>query len=44
MVNIALIGYGKMGQVIEKIVKEKGHEIKAMFTILSRAIYLSIWY
>ncbi len=30
MVNIALIGYGKMGQVIEKIVKEKGHEIKVI--------------
>jgi 4-hydroxy-tetrahydrodipicolinate reductase len=25
--KIALLGYGKMGQVIERIAKERGHEI-----------------
>lgn len=28
--KIALIGYGKMGKTIEKIAKEKGHEISAI--------------
>lgn len=30
MVNIALIGYGKMGQIIEKTALERGHEIKVI--------------
>ncbi|MFM6975312.1 MAG: hypothetical protein ACKOW2_00480 [Sphingobacteriaceae bacterium] len=25
--KIALLGYGKMGQLIEKLAKERGHEI-----------------
>jgi 4-hydroxy-tetrahydrodipicolinate reductase len=28
--KLALIGYGKMGKAIEKIAKEKGHEIKSI--------------
>ena len=31
--KIALIGYGKMGQFIEKIAKERGHEIVAVIDI-----------
>jgi 4-hydroxy-tetrahydrodipicolinate reductase len=30
MVNIALIGYGKMGQIIEKTALDKGHKIVAI--------------
>ncbi len=30
MTSIALIGYGKMGQIIERLAKEKGHEIKVI--------------
>lgn len=30
MVKIGLIGYGRMGKIIEKIAKEKGHEISAI--------------
>ncbi len=30
MVNIALIGYGKMGKIIERIAIEKGHTIKVI--------------
>ena len=28
--KIALIGYGKMGRTIEKIARERGHEIVAV--------------
>jgi len=31
--KIALIGYGKMGQTIEKIVRERGHEIVSVIDI-----------
>ena len=31
--KIALIGYGKMGQFIEKIAKERGHEIVSVIDI-----------
>ncbi|MBR9917888.1 4-hydroxy-tetrahydrodipicolinate reductase [bacterium] len=30
--NIALIGYGKMGKAIEKLAKEKGHSISAIIS------------
>lgn len=30
MVNIALIGYGKMGHIIEDIAKKRGHQIKVI--------------
>lgn len=30
MVKIAIIGYGKMGQIIERLAMEKGHEIVAV--------------
>jgi 4-hydroxy-tetrahydrodipicolinate reductase len=36
MIKIALIGYGKMGQVIEKLAKERGHEIKAIIDPYSK--------
>ena len=31
--NIALIGYGKMGHEIEKIAKERGHNIVAIIDV-----------
>ena len=31
--NIALIGYGKMGKAIEKIAKERGHSISAKIDV-----------
>ena len=30
MIKIALIGYGKMGHIIENMAKERGHEVKAI--------------
>jgi predicted dinucleotide-utilizing enzyme len=30
--KIALIGYGAMGKLIEKLAEDKNHEIAAMFT------------
>ena len=34
--KIALIGYGKMGHAIEKIARERGHEIVAVIDIDSQ--------
>lgn len=30
--KVALIGYGKMGKIIERVVKERGHEIVEIYT------------
>jgi 4-hydroxy-tetrahydrodipicolinate reductase len=42
--KIALLGYGKMGQVIERIAKERGHEIvlKKMRTTLTKDYQLQM--
>jgi len=37
MMKIALLGYGKMGQIIEKIALERGHEIVLKITIDNQA-------
>jgi prephenate dehydrogenase len=31
-VKLALHGYGKMGKAVEKIARESGHEVVAIFT------------
>jgi len=35
--KIALIGYGKMGKMIESIAKSRGHEIVAIIDVDNRA-------
>jgi 4-hydroxy-tetrahydrodipicolinate reductase len=42
--KIALLGYGKMGQVIERIALERGHEIvlKKMNIILMKALNANV--
>ncbi|MDD3078697.1 MAG: 4-hydroxy-tetrahydrodipicolinate reductase [Paludibacter sp.] len=39
--KIALIGYGKMGKIIEKIARERGHEIVSIIDINNRADFKS---
>ncbi len=39
--KIALIGYGKMGQFIEKIAKERGHEIVSIIDIDNKQDFMS---
>ena len=36
--NIAIIGYGKMGKAVEKIAKQRGHTIKLKINIESKNI------
>ncbi|WP_337041190.1 4-hydroxy-tetrahydrodipicolinate reductase [Emticicia sp. 17c] len=40
--RIALLGYGKMGKVIEQIALQRGHEISARIDISNRADLLSL--
>ncbi|HMY73763.1 MAG TPA: 4-hydroxy-tetrahydrodipicolinate reductase, partial [Blastocatellia bacterium] len=35
--NIAIVGYGKMGRMIERIANERGHSIAARFDIDNNA-------
>ena len=40
--KIALLGYGKMGKVIEQIALQRGHEISAKIDITNRTGLLSL--
>ena len=40
--NILLLGYGKMGKVIERIALERGHDIVARIDVYNRQVLSSI--